>query len=99
MFNRPVGLIYNQWHRTECVQGLLLKCYQPVNQHHRLWAASNVRGVLTVLTHLGKLRDLHVEVFAVRLILNLFMVHRLQDLPLFGPEASKSRLQIHLLLL
>lgn len=47
-------------------------------------------GLLTFLRHLGKLRDLHVEVFAVRLILNLFVVNRLQDLPLFGPEPSES---------
>lgn len=47
-------------------------------------------GLLTILTHLGELRDLHVEVFTVRLILNLFVINRLQNFPLFRPEPSES---------
>lgn len=54
---------------------------------------------LTFLSHLGKLRDLHIEVSAVRLVLDLPVVNRLEDLSLFGLEARQSRLQIHLLLL
>lgn len=54
---------------------------------------------LTFCSHLGQLRHLHVEVFAVRFILDLCVVNRLQDLPLFGLEACQSRLEINLFLL
>lgn len=59
---------------------------------------ASVKLLLTVLRHLGQLRHLHVEVLAVRFVLNLAVVHRLQNLSLLGLEARQGRLQIHLLL-
>lgn len=54
---------------------------------------------LTFRRHPGQLGHLHVEVPAVRLVLDLAVVHGLQDLPLLGLKARQSRLQVHLLLL
>lgn len=59
---------------------------------------ASVKLLLTVLRHLGQFRHLDVEVLAVRFVLDLAVVNRLQNLSLLGLEACQSRRQIHLLL-